>query len=78
MANRCGFESQFSTVSGSVYSVLQGTSREILLIGFGGSAVPDKLYSRPDPPGRAKNNVACTQCELVNFVTEIKYIRIIA
>jgi len=61
LADRCGLESQLSTVSGSVYSVLHGTSREILLMGFGGSDVPDKLYSRPEPPGRAKNTLACTQ-----------------
>ena len=60
LSDRCGFESQLSTVSGSVYSVLHGTSRAILLIGFGGSDVPDRLYSRPEPPGRAKNTLACT------------------
>jgi len=60
LSDRCGFESQLSTVSGSMYSVLHGTSRAILLIGFGGSDVPDRLYSRPEPPGRAKNTLACT------------------
>jgi len=61
LTNRCGLESQFSTASGSVYSVLQGNSREIRLIGLGGCDVPDKLYSKPAPPGRAMNTLAYAQ-----------------
>ena len=55
----CGFFSQLVTLSSSVHETLQGTSLKILLIGFGASDVPTKLYNKPDPSGNGKKIEPC-------------------
>ena len=59
--NLCWICNQLVTLSTSVKWVLQGISLWMLPLCLGWSALPLKLYNRPDPSGIGKNKLPCKQ-----------------